>query len=298
MEQIQSINPVKQTRIQKLEQKLSYATELENKKQHEFKQLKRYQKRLDKRVEELYWEYKDVKEKLYNAKKEQKRIDAAIKKDKENVRNAQHQALDLKIEYAVTLKTEQEKEEKKAFKKETDALKKKGQKSEPILDRVDLLPEAVVSIISSYLTYNVRIKLLESRGPIKTYLDCLRSWSREYLFILCRQKEFLTLFEDINEALCQVAFLKNGIPNPTYNQSWLHVGGRNQKASVNKILHMINLAKERNPKFAYQILSLFYIKFDPMKRYTIKNYDTWYQDAVPAQLTIHDFPKGRTSIFM
>jgi len=189
-------------------------------------------------------------------------------------------------------KTEEEKQTKKEYKKEVAGLKKKGQKSEPILDRVDLLPEVVVSIIASYLTYDVRIKLLESRGAIKTYIDCLRSWSREYLFILCRQKEFLTLFEDINEALCQVAHLKNHIPNPKYDQSWLHMGGRNQKASVNKILHMINLAKERNPKFAYQILSLFYIKIDPMKRYTIKNYDTWLQEAVPRQLTIHDFPEG------
>jgi hypothetical protein len=154
------------------------------------------------------------------------------------------------------------------------------------------LPEVLVALIGSYLSYDVRIKLLEQRGPIKTYLDCLRSWSREYLFILCRQKEFLTLFEDINEALCQVSHLKNHIPNPKYNQSWLHMGGRNQKASVNKILHMINLAKERNPKFAYQILSLFYIKIDPMKRYTIKNYDTWLQEAVPRELNIHDFPEG------
>ena len=282
----------KQTRIQKLKAKLDDAIQLNKEKIFEFKQIKREQRVMDRRVEDLYWECKDAKEKLYNAKKLQKKIDTAIKRDKEIVRNAQHQAFDLKIEYAVMSKTEQEKEEKKAFKKETDALKKKGQKSEPILDRVDLLPEAVVSIIASYLTYNVRIKLLESRGPIKTYLDCLRSWSREYLFILCRQKEFLTLFEDINEALCQVSHLKNHIPNPKYNQSWLDMGGRNQKASVNKILHMINLAKERNPKFAYQILSLFYIKIDPMKRYTIKNYDTWLQEAAPRQLTIHDFPQG------
>jgi hypothetical protein len=282
----------KQTRIQKLKKKLDDAIQLNKEKDFEFKQLRREQRGLDRRVEDLYWDCKEAKEQLYKAKKEQKKKDVLVKKTKENVRNAQHQALDLKIEYAVMAKTEQEKEEKKAFKKETDALKKKGQKSEPILDRVDLLPEAVVSIIASYLTYDVRIKLLESRGPIKTYLDCLRSWSREYLFILCRQKEFLTLFEDINEALCQVAFLKNGIPNPKYIQSWLHVGGRNQKASVNKILHMINLAKERNPKFAYQILSLFYIKIDPMKRYTIKNYDTWLQEDVPRQLTIEDFPEG------
>jgi hypothetical protein len=283
---------VKQTRIQKLQQKLDDATELEKQKQNDFIQLRREQRGLDRRVEDLYWDCKEAKEQLYKAKKEQKKKDELVKKTKESVRNTQHQALDLKIEYAVMSKTEQEKEEKKAFKKETDALKKKGQKSEPILDRVDLLPEEVVSIIASYLTYDVRIKLLESRGPIKTYLDCLRSWSREYLFILCRQKEFLTLFEDINEALCQVSHLKNHIPNPKYKKSWLHMGGRNQKASVNKILHMINLAKERNPKFAYQILSLFYIKIDPTKRYTIKNYDTWLQEAVPRQLTIHDFPEG------
>ena len=283
---------VKTTRLQKLQEKLDDAIQLNKEKDFEFKQLKREQKGLDRRVEDLYWECKDAKEKLYNAKKQQKKKDELVKKTKENVRNAQHQALDLKIECAVMLKTEQEKEEKKELKKEVVALKKKGQKSEPILDRVDLLPEAVVSIIASYLTYHVRIKLLEQRGPIKTYLDCLRSWSREYLFILCRQKEFLTLFEDINEALCQVSHLKNHKPNPKYNQSWLLMGGRNQKASINKILHMINLAKERNPKFAYQILSLFYIKIDPTKRYTIKNYDTWLQEAVPRQLTIHDFPEG------
>jgi len=282
----------KTTRIQKLKEKLDDATQLNKEKDFEFKQLRREQRGLDRRVEDLYWDCKEAKEQLYKAKKEQKKKDELVKKTKENIRNAQDQAFDLKIEYAVMSKTEEEKQTKKEYKKEVAGLKKKGQKSEPILDRVDLLPEVVVSIIASYLTYDVRIKLLESRGPIKTYIDCLRSWSREYLFILCRQKEFLTLFEDINEALCQVAHLKNHIPNPKYDQSWLHMGGRNQKASVNKILHMINLAKERNPKFAYQILSLFYIKIDPMKRYTIKNYDTWLQEAVPRQLTIHDFPEG------
>ena len=106
----------KQTRLQKLKEKLDDATELEKQKQYEFKQLKRNQKGMDRHVEELYWECKDAKEKLYNAKKEQKKIDTAVKKDKENVRNAQHQALDLKIEYAVMAKTEQEKEEKYAIK--------------------------------------------------------------------------------------------------------------------------------------------------------------------------------------
>jgi len=54
----------KTTRIQKLKEKLDDATQLNKEKDFEFKQLRREQRGLDRRVEDLYWDCKEAKEQL------------------------------------------------------------------------------------------------------------------------------------------------------------------------------------------------------------------------------------------
>jgi hypothetical protein len=138
-------------------------------------------------------------------------------------------------------------------------------KCEPILEHVRKLPAELIQIIRDYLPYSVLVRLMESCRPsVCGLLGRLTSQVVNlYLCKLCCSKEFLTLFSR-GEAKCQIKYIRKGgeaILNYPYKPFYDVYSSTNLKIDVarTKVRHLFWLAKERNPAFAYQILSTLHI---------------------------------------
>ena len=166
------------------------------------------------------------------------------------------------ISFALLKKNE---EEKTIVKKKL----KKGEFSEPILKNVLNLPEELIRIIGGYLTYEVKNKLIHSRNSTGKLLSCLDTSARNrFLQRICRSRDFLSILNPY-EADAEIREIRPGVLNPNYKPFMARHGER-KEGGKNKIMYVINLAKDRNPKFAYKILSIIHIMFEPTKKYSIK----------------------------
>ena len=129
-------------------------------------------------------------------------------------------------------------------------------------------------IIGEYLPYSVRIGLLESKK--KTY-DILSKMGVDMTFIfleiISRDQDWLNIlpyedrmkeFRDIRDNTGQL------VPNPLYSP----FSSRSSKKAedIRRIKYILNVAKEVNPKFAYNTIKMFHILFNQNKNYRI-NYN-------------------------
>jgi hypothetical protein len=71
----------------------------------------------------------------------------------------------------------------------------------------------------------------------------------------------------------------------------LLTGTKKKPSIIKKFLLLINMAKKRNPAFAYKIMSTFYIKIDLNKHYCV-HFGKWAQRPLQRDLTMNDFPEG------
>jgi len=149
---------------------------------------------------------------------------------------------------------------------EKKKLSKRKDTPDSILTNLNYMPEDVVRIIGEFLPYTIRIFLLESRRPINSILNKLSAQVlRESLVIICITPDFLRLLP-YEEAMKEILMYDGEELNPSYNP--LCKFGDTLKEVKTKFKYIINLAKERNPKFAYNILKTIHILFDPVKKYT------------------------------
>lgn len=181
------------------------------------------------------------------------------------------------IELSVVIQEEADKEKTKYV---------KANKIEPILEKINKLPEDIVRIIGEYVPYSVRIELLESRQKTSTLLNKMTcDMSHMFLGIICTEPDFLKMLSP-EEAMKQMPLIYDEYGEIVRNLNYSPFYGRNYKhAQYNyRIRHILNLAKEVNPKFVYKIMKMIRILFNPLKKYIIK-----YTSTIPrrANALIH-----------
>lgn len=266
-----------------IENKLISFNALQKTRESELADLRIKQRYRDRAYDDAYYDLQEVKQSYKRAQKERKIVDDNIKKQKKLLLYAEINASNLKIQQTLLQTKEEERQTKKTEKKVP-----KGQKSEPILNKVELLPEALVQIIGSYLTYEVRNKLLEkSYGSIRKYLTGLNGLIvNRFLLNFYRDPEALKTYDSVEEALASVKWITPNALNPKYKRI-PQLTTLNRSDMYNYILYMIDQAKKKNPKFAYSIMSKIYILINPKKKYR-----TLYDPPIRRELYIRDFPKG------
>jgi hypothetical protein len=196
-----------------------------------------------------------------------------------------------RLQYDVVQREEAKKEEVK----NAQQLAKRGISLEPILARVNKLPEFLVAIIREYFPYSTRVNLIESRIPTSKLLHRLNHSALDlFMRMITVNRTFLSLLT-AKEAFTQIKYV-NGrdgrMQNPMYKP---FCSEDKEPVSVlcNKFAHLIHLAKEKNPRFAYKILSIVHILIDPTKKYKMSNRGWSY---FPPLLEVSNLPAKRRTL--
>jgi hypothetical protein len=214
----------------------------------------------------LFLEYEAFLKVLPSMKKEISNIEKKEKLQLIKLNHVSERVKYLQMQYEQTKREMEKGEEAKANKQ----LVRRGVKLEPILDKIKKLPEALVDTIRGYLPYSVRIVLLETKKhSTLQLLGRLKPVAiNHYLTRICRTKEFLTVFDRLG-AIRQIRRMR-GKTNPYYHPLCSAYGSNDAVNIVQtKIQHVIDLAKEKNPAFAYKILSAVHVLFNPTKKYRL-----------------------------
>ena len=165
-------------------------------------------------------------------------------------------------------------------------VKKKKEQLEPILARINKLPEDVVKIIGEYLPYIVRIELLEAVQKTSTILNKMSlEMMHMFLSILCTEQHFVNLLPP-EEAIKQIPKIRDEegqlVRNPAYAP--FHNRSNGYAQDKFRIRYILNIAKEVNPQLVYNIIKTMRILYNPSKKYFVK-YTTFIRDRT-AKLNI------------
>jgi hypothetical protein len=156
---------------------------------------------------------------------------------------------------------------------------KKGVYSEPILAKVNKLPEELVKHIGTYLPYETLNELLSQDLKRCVIRIGDRRMLLRFIQEITTRPKYLTLLPR-EEARSKVRFLSNGDANPEYNWSsyWLH----DFKKLKTVIYDTLVLAKAGNPEFAHSVL----------KTVAVLNSRKWKVNkyAIAVNLTEDDLP--------
>ncbi len=130
---------------------------------------------------------------------------------------------------------------------------------DPLLKKVNTLPEVIVTLIGDFLPDEVvyAIKIKDLKKPGKLLDSCSSCLKTLFLLHFSNMREFLSLlsFEDAK---------KEAIDGEVH---FAH-GSTSGKIIKSKILQMIDIAKDANPKFAYKMLTtIISLIDDPSKKY-------------------------------
>jgi hypothetical protein len=128
---------------------------------------------------------------------------------------------------------------------------KKGVYSEPILAKVNKLPEVIVELIGTYLPYETLNELLSQDLKRRVIRIGDRKMLLRFILEVTSQPKYLTLLPR-EEALKKVRFLRGGAHNPSY--SWISYWLHDFKKLKTVIYDTLVLAKAGNPEFAHSVL--------------------------------------------
>lgn len=195
-----------------------------------------------------------------------------------------------KLKLSVLVQSNKQKEDKKM---NAPIVKKlnKGQFTDPLLEKISRLPEDVVYFISTFLpddvVYDVRVRELENGKPTKSLLNrCDDGLKNKILLYFSRKAEFLSTIP-YQEAVEQVRVIGGEVNNSWSPYYWTW---NNSMQNV-KILHLIDMAKASNPKFAYEILRWFHVLIDPTKKYRCEYSMFQHRELTEEDLYLyHPFP--------
>jgi hypothetical protein len=156
---------------------------------------------------------------------------------------------------------------------------KKGVYSEPILAKVNKLPEVIVELIGAYLPYETLNELLSQDLWRRVVRIGDRKMLLRFILEVTSQPMYLTLLPR-EEALKKVRFLRGGAHNPSY--SWISYWLHDFKKLKTAIYDTLLLAKAGNPQFAHSVL----------KTVAVLNSRKWRvnKSALERTLTEEDLP--------
>jgi len=162
-----------------------------------------------------------------------------------------------KMELELITKDEKQPEEKKS---KAIVLKnlKKGIFTDPLMQKINSLPHEIVDIIGTFLPIEIHIQDLEyQRKTSKLLSRCSAPLKMDILTWVCTMRSFLSILS-YEDALKEVS---------TYQR--YHYCSTSKNAEV-KLLHLIETAKTKNPRFAYNVLRKLHCLIDPTKKYKSK----------------------------
>lgn len=223
-------------------------------------------------------------------KAEAVRVRKELRRMRWDAQKSGRELLVAKLKLSVLVQSNKQKEDKKM---NAPIVKKlnKGQFSDPLLDKISRLPEDVVYFISTFLpddvVYDVRVRELENRKPTKSLLNrCDDGLKNRILLHFSRKPEFLSTIP-YQEAVEQVRVIGGEVNNSWSPYYWTW---NNSMQNV-KILHLIDMAKASNPKFAYEILRWFHVLIDPKKKYSYEYNVFQHRELTEEDLYLyHPFP--------
>ena len=179
--------------------------------------------------------------------------------------------------------------EKAIVEKKQKKLKKGHIFSEPILQRVDELPEDIVNIIRDFLPIQVWnsllcFKLLTKLNKISDKDELLRNLYRHVV----SSPHSLTLISEA-EAISRIRYLNSGHFNPKYCHDFISRSFDYKAGEIKTAISFyVNRAMEINPLFAYKLLKT--IAVIAAKKLTSRRYYKCYilteQDAANANIYI------------
>ena len=236
---------------------------------------------------------------LYNALEDAKDAYSLIKmqaetafkraaRTREHFEKMQKQVELSELEIEIIMINKKQKEEKKERTKILKQLEKKGVQ-DTLLKSICRLPEDMVKIIESFIPedeiYSLKVRSLESQVNTNVLIKCCDvNLQKLFLKHISFTREFLGILPTEEERIKEIYRLENGQSNREYNP---YSSVYYTKEASYKILHVIEMAKIGNPKFAYNILKKIHILFDPSKKYK-KNYAYGKKELVWRDLTMND----------
>jgi hypothetical protein len=126
----------------------------------------------------------------------------------------------------------------------------KGIYSEAILEKINKLPEILVEMIGEYLPISVKNNLLSEELYKKIGKIGNADVRKGFFRAMTKQPAYFTILNR-EEARSKI-YLINGSFNPEYKSYSWFMGSMYIKKEIHKL---INLAKEKNPVFAYKMLT-------------------------------------------
>jgi len=166
-------------------------------------------------------------------------------------------SLELELSVALTSPAER----KKITKKNIEDINK-GIFTDPLLRKVNQLPEVLVDLIAEYLPIDVKVELIESRIKTEKLLSqCNAKLCTALLTSFCRTRRFLA-----------VLFQKQTIQHDALT----HLGTDYEYCSTVKearvkIMYLIDAGKLFSPRLAHHILKTLHVLIDPTKKNNLKN---------------------------
>ena len=253
----------KMSSVEKLQNKLSALKTTFSEEENVVKRDIRESRRFDAGTDMLFenrkkamQEYRDSIKEAISKRREIYKKRIALGKISTQLRTAE-------LELGLVQTNEKQKEEKKAASKKL----KKGTIlfSDPFLKKVNGLPEDLVLLIGTFLpeevVFLIKNHILESMLKTSRLLSrCSAALKKSFLTSFCRTRQFLALLP-YEEALKEVSWT---ISHYYYSST--------VKETEVKILHLLEMAKASNPKFAHQILKTLHILIDPAKKYKCKKF--------------------------
>ena len=198
-------------------------------------------------------EYQDAMKEAVAKRRELYKKRVALGKTQTQVRIAE-------LQLSLASNEERQKEEKKVMKK-----MKKGVFVDPFLKKVNGLPEDLVVLIGTFLPeeviFSIKNSILQSMIKTSKLLSrCSAQLKKSFLTSFCRTRQFLALLP-YEEALKEVS----------WTESHYYYSSTVKETEI-KILHLLEMAKASNPKFAHQMLKTLHILIDPAKKYKCKKF--------------------------
>ena len=260
----------KQARVSKAQDKLAvYKTELATKQvvlAAEKSNLTTSKSKLSKALKA----FNDAKSALIEAKREKKQNVSAYLNINSAVSFLQNHVKTLEMDIGLII-NELDKAPEKVTKK-----MKKGTFTDPLLQKVNLLPEVLVDMIKEFIGFDVRISILEFTTSTRKLLSrCSAPLKHDILYSFCRKRQFLSLLPD-EEAIKHIGYMHSH-----------YEYARTAKDAEVKIINLIEMAKTSNPKYAYEMLKKLHILVDPAKKY-ISRKRAWNNNPF-SLLTQEDF---------
>jgi hypothetical protein len=179
----------------------------------------------------------------------------------------------------------------------------KGIMSDPLLNRLNGMPEDIVKNIESFLPVDIvlgiKIQGLELKITTRKLLSrCSKRLRESFLQNFASNREFLAILPYC-EAIKEISRFSEGDPNYEY-APYRYITYADE--ATYKITHLIEMAKVNNPVYAFKMLKKLHILIDPSKKHilnlefrsreplTIDDFDSVFQIQYPNYYEIEILP--------